>query len=76
MALFWRRMNTWGALAGIIVGGVTVVAWAQVSGGIFDLYEIVPGVVFAYIAIVGVSLATEAPTDEITAEFDSLEKAA
>ncbi|XKE46590.1 sodium/proline symporter PutP [Halomonas organivorans] len=75
MSLFWRRMNTWGALAGIVVGGVTVVAWAQISGGIFDLYEIVPGVVFAYIAIVAVSLATEAPKDEITAEFDSLEQA-
>ncbi|GEK71483.1 MULTISPECIES: sodium/proline symporter PutP [Halomonas] len=76
MSLFWRRMNTWGALAGIVVGGVTVVAWAQISGGIFDLYEIVPGVIFAYIAIVVVSLVTEAPTDDITAEFDSLEEAA
>ncbi|MDR5867725.1 sodium/proline symporter PutP [Halomonas koreensis] len=75
MALFWRRMNTWGALAGIVVGGITVVAWAQISGGIFDLYEIVPGVIFAYIAIVAVSLVTEAPKDEITAEFDALEKA-
>ncbi|RTR02403.1 sodium/proline symporter PutP [Halomonas nitroreducens] len=75
MSLFWRRMNTWGALAGIVVGGVTVVAWAQVSGGIFDLYEIVPGVVFAYIAIVAVSLVTEQPKDEITAEFDNLERA-
>ncbi|HSH57865.1 MAG TPA: sodium/proline symporter PutP [Halomonas sp.] len=74
MALFWRRMNTAGALAGIVVGGVTVVAWAQVSGGIFDLYEIVPGVVFAYIAIVVVSLATGAPSDEITSEFDTLEQ--
>ncbi|EPC01346.1 proline:sodium symporter [Litchfieldella anticariensis FP35 = DSM 16096] len=72
MALFWRRMNTWGALAGIIVGGVTVVAWAELSGGIFDLYEIVPGVIFAYIAIVVVSLATSDVSSEITAEFDAL----
>ncbi|GGX95341.1 sodium:proline symporter [Litchfieldella qijiaojingensis] len=75
MSLFWRRMNQWGALAGIIVGGVTVVVWAELSGGLFDLYEIVPGVIFAYIAIVAVSLATEAPKSEITAEFDALSHA-
>ncbi|WP_458525499.1 sodium/proline symporter PutP [Onishia taeanensis] len=75
MALFWRRMNTWGALAGIVVGGVTVVAWAQASGGIFDLYEIVPGVIFAYIAIIAVSLITGEPTTEVTEEFDSIEEA-
>ncbi|MGB8714035.1 MAG: sodium/proline symporter PutP [Onishia taeanensis] len=74
MALFWRRMNTWGALAGILVGGVTVVAWAQISGGIFDLYEIVPGVIFAYIAIIVVSLITGEPTAEITEEFDSIKE--
>ncbi|MGQ7247778.1 sodium/proline symporter PutP [Halomonas sp. V046] len=75
MSLFWRRMNQWGALAGIIVGGVTVVGWAELSGGIFDLYEIVPGVIFAYIAIIVVSLITAPPSDEITHEFDTLEDA-
>ncbi|MYL24189.1 sodium/proline symporter PutP [Vreelandella massiliensis] len=74
MALFWRRMNQWGALAGIIVGGVTVVVWAELSGGLFDLYEIVPGVIFAYIAIVVASLATSAPSEEITAEFDTFDQ--
>ncbi|QJQ95297.1 MULTISPECIES: sodium/proline symporter PutP [Halomonadaceae] len=72
MSLFWRRMNQWGALAGIVVGGVTVVVWAELSGGIFDLYEIVPGVILAYLAIVAASLATQAPSDEITAEFDAI----
>ena len=32
--------------------------WAQLSGGIFDLYEIVPGFVFGLLAIVVVSLLT------------------
>ncbi|GHA95820.1 sodium/proline symporter PutP [Modicisalibacter luteus] len=75
MALFWRRMNQWGALAGILVGGITVVVWSKVSGGIFDLYEIVPGVIFAYIAIVVVSLVTGEPSREIIEEFDSLKNA-
>ncbi|MFO7649558.1 sodium/proline symporter PutP [Halomonas campaniensis] len=75
MSLYWRRMNKWGALAGIVVGGVTVVVWAELSGGLFDLYEIVPGVIFAYIAIVVASLATEEPTDAITADFDTFDQA-
>ncbi|GAB2796944.1 sodium/proline symporter PutP [Halomonas shantousis] len=74
MALFWRRMNRWGALAGIIVGGVTVVVWSKLTGGIFDLYEIVPGVIFAYIAIVVASLVTQAPSTAVTDEFDSVSK--
>ncbi|PXX99695.1 sodium/proline symporter PutP [Halomonas sp. LBP4] len=75
MSLYWRRMTKWGALAGIVVGGVTVVLWAEFSGGLFDLYEIVPGVIFAYIAIVVASLATEEPSDAITADFDTFDQA-
>ncbi|MTI12310.1 sodium/proline symporter PutP [Sansalvadorimonas verongulae] len=75
ISMFWSRMNSNGALAGIIVGGVTVVVWKQISGGIFDLYEIVPGMVFATFAIVAVSLATTKPSEEISTEFDEVRKA-
>ncbi len=44
-SLYWKPMTRNGALAGIILGGLTVVIWKQLSGGIFDLYEIVPGIV-------------------------------
>ncbi|MDX5378419.1 MAG: sodium:proline symporter, partial [Halomonas sp.] len=54
---------------------VTVVVWAELSGGIFDLYEIVPGVILAYIAIVVASLATEEPDLRVTADFDTFEEA-
>ncbi|MGI9278495.1 MAG: sodium/proline symporter PutP [Endozoicomonas sp.] len=74
LSLYWKRMNRNGALAGIIVGGVTVVLWKQVSGGIFDLYEIVPGMLFAFIAIIGVSLMSSEPEAEIIEEFDGVEK--
>lgn len=70
-SLFWKRVNKYGALAGIVVGGVVDLVWAQLSGGIFDLYEIVPGFVFGLIAIVVVSLLTPAPSREITEQFDS-----
>ena len=70
-SLFWRRTNKQGAYAGIIVGGVVDLVWAQLSGGIFDLYEIVPGFVFGLLAIVVVSLLTPAPTKAVTDDFDS-----
>jgi sodium/proline symporter len=50
-SLYWRRMSLAGAYAGVVVGGVTVVAWKALSGGIFDLYEIVPGVVLSALAV-------------------------
>ena len=49
-------MNQWGALAGIVVGGITGIVWSRISGGLFDLYEIAPGFVFSLVAIVLVSL--------------------
>ena len=70
-SLFWRRTNKYGAYAGIIVGGVVDLVWAQLSGGIFELYEIVPGFVCGLIAIIVVSLLTPAPEKEITDKFDT-----
>ncbi|MCU7842775.1 MAG: sodium/proline symporter PutP [Candidatus Thiodiazotropha sp. (ex Monitilora ramsayi)] len=55
LSLYWRGMNRWGALAGILVGGITVVVWKPLEGGLFDLYEIVPGFVASMLAIVLVS---------------------
>lgn len=75
ISMFWQRMNRFGALAGVVVGGVTVVVWKQLSGGIFDLYEIVPGILFASLAIVVTSLVTEAPDEEITREFELVKQA-
>ncbi|MFD2216786.1 MULTISPECIES: sodium/proline symporter PutP [Metabacillus] len=73
LSLFWKRMNRWGALAGMIVGAVTVVVWKQLttSGAIsFSLYEIVPGFILAWIAVLIVSLATGAPSKDIEEEFE------
>jgi sodium/proline symporter len=69
LSLFWARMNRQGCLAGILVGGITVVVWKQLSGGLFDIYEIVPGFIFAMIAIIVVSLLTPEPEKEIQDMF-------
>ena len=70
LSLFWRKLSNWGALAGMIVGTVTVFVWGNISvGGIFDLYELLPGFVFALIAAVVVSLFTFKPNAEVEREF-------
>jgi sodium/proline symporter len=48
-SLFWKRMTRIGALAGIVIGALTVVLWPMTGSA---LYEMVPGVAFAAIAIV------------------------
>ncbi len=56
LSLYWPRMTGAGALAGIITGGTTVIVWKQFTGGIFELYEIIPGFLLSALVIVAVSL--------------------
>ncbi len=72
LSLFWRRTTRNGVLAGILVGGITVLVWKQLA--LFGLYEIVPGFLFSTLAIVIVSLLGKAPSAEITKTFDAVGK--
>ncbi|MCK7597581.1 sodium/proline symporter PutP [Microbulbifer sp. CAU 1566] len=63
ISLYWSRMTGAGAIAGVLVGGITVVIWKQLSGGIFDLYELLPGFVLSAAAIVLVSAVTHCPEE-------------
>jgi sodium/proline symporter len=69
LSLFWKKMNNWGALFGMIVGAVTVIVWKNVGLG-DTLYEIVPGFVLNFIVSVIVSLVTYKKNDAIEKEFD------
>ena len=69
-SLFWRKMTARSAIAGMLLGAVTVVFWSNMSGGIFDLYEIVPGFVFGSIAIVGFSLLKPEANEATLEQFD------
>lgn len=76
-ALFWKRSNRNGALAGMIVGGIMVFVWKYLvrpMGGIVDIYELLPAFICACIAIVIVSLVTAPPSKEIVEEFESVGK--
>ena len=42
-------------MAGILLGGITVIVWKNLNGGLFELYEIVPGFIAAIIGIVSFS---------------------
>ncbi len=55
LALYWPAMTRQGALAGMITGAATVLIWEPLSGGLFDIYEILPGFLFSMAAIVLVS---------------------
>ena len=46
-------------------------AWAAASGGLFDLYELLPGFVFALLTAVVVSRATYRRNEESEEEFTS-----
>ena len=70
LALFWKRSTAAGASSGLIVGFITVVAWHNLHGGIFDIYEILPGFIATLAVAVAVSLFTKADK-EVVSEFES-----
>ncbi len=73
LSLFWRRMTRNGALAGMIVGAGTVIIWRQLEGGLFNIFEILPGFILATIAIIVVTLLENGPGKAVEEEFDSVE---
>ncbi len=72
LSLFWRRMNRWGALAGMVGGAVTVVLWRNLDPWGWGLYEIGPGVTVAFALIVVFSLLGPEPTEQMQADFDTV----
>lgn len=86
ISLFWKRMTRNGALAGILVGGLMVLIWKQLStvpywqqlvGDWYELYEIIPSFSLSVIAIVAVSLVdgyvSEHPLMGDSDQFDKME---
>lgn len=76
-ALFWKRANKWGAIAGMVTGGATVFIWkfvvrVQFADTILNIYELLPAFIVGLIAIIVVSLITKAPEKEITETFDAV----
>ncbi|MCX4339854.1 MAG: sodium/proline symporter [Lachnospiraceae bacterium] len=75
LALFWKRSNKQGALAGMIAGGVMVFAWKYgiaKLGGAFAIYELLPAFVVALLVNIAASLLTKEPDAEIVKTYEEV----
>ncbi|MDG9923624.1 MULTISPECIES: sodium/proline symporter PutP [unclassified Pseudomonas] len=72
LSVLWKGMTRNGALAGMIVGAVTVVVWKNWIG--LGLYEIIPGFILATLAIVLFSRIGNAPSAAMNKRFDEAEQ--
>ncbi len=73
-ALYWRRASSAGVVAGMCAGAVVVVGWRQLEGGLFDLYEMVPGVLAAT-SVIALTSLLHPPGPESVSRYDSYRKA-
>ncbi|MCQ2470153.1 MAG: sodium/proline symporter [Ruminococcus sp.] len=76
-ALFWKRSTKFGAIAGMVVGGVMVFVWKfkiAALGGVFAIYELLPAFVAALFTIIVVSMLTPAPDPSVINEFEEVKK--
>lgn len=77
LALFWRRSNRKGALAGMIAGGLMIFIWKfgiARLGGVFGIYELLPAFLIGLIVNVVVSLATKEPSVVVTKVYDEVHR--
>ncbi len=79
-SLFWKRITRWGAIAGMVSGGVMVFVWeylitplaAKTGFAPFAVYELLPAFIISSICIVVVSLLTPRPSKEIEEDFEAV----
>jgi sodium/proline symporter len=71
LSLTWRGTTKAGALAGMIVGAVTIFVvknYIKIEGEYF--YELLPGFILAFAAIIAVSSMTAKPSEATLQKFD------
>ena len=71
LSLLWPRMTRNGALAGMLVGALTVIIWR--NGAWFGLYEMVPGFLLSLVAIILFSLLDKTPSMRMQQDFAQME---
>lgn len=74
LSLYWKRMTKWGALAGMLVGGLTVIIWINIPGLSDFLYEMIPGFFLSMLAVYVVSLVTAQPGVDVQNQFTEMEE--
>jgi sodium/proline symporter len=73
LSLYWRKLTSTGALAGMLTGAVTVFVWGNIDVLSSAMYEIVPGFVLNLVVAVMVSRATYKHNATIEEEFTAME---
>lgn len=73
-ALFWKRSNKQGAIAGMVIGAVMIFVWkyaVKPLGGAFGIYELLPAFLVALAVNIIVSLLTTPPEKEVGQEYEA-----
>lgn len=73
LSLLWKRTTRNGAIAGMLVGGLTVLLWIYIDHAYSEWYAMIPGFILSFITTVVVSLMDKEPSKEIQDEFDEVE---
>lgn len=73
LSLLWKGMTRNGALAGMILGAVTVILWKNYFAWT-GLYEIIPGFILCTLGILIFSRIGNAPSPAMLKRFDEAEK--
>lgn len=74
LSLLWKGTTRNGAIAGILVGGLTVLLWTYLDHSLNDWYSMIPGFALSFLSIIVVSKLTKAPSEEVLNEFDAVRK--
>ncbi|MGN1124497.1 MAG: sodium/proline symporter, partial [Eubacterium sp.] len=77
LSLFWKRSNKYGAIAGMLAGGIMVFLWKYVIAGLADVlnvYELLPAFITGLVVNVIVSLITSAPERAVVDDFEAVKK--
>ncbi|MBR5951350.1 MAG: sodium/proline symporter PutP [Actinomycetaceae bacterium] len=74
LSLYWKRLTSTGAFAGLVAGAVTTFVWGSVDALSGMMYEIVPGFLVNLLVAVVVSLVTRQNNDDVDAQFEQMQQ--
>ncbi|MBA3026965.1 MAG: sodium/proline symporter PutP [Sulfurimonas sp.] len=74
LSLYNHTVTKNGAIAGMVVGALTVIVYKQLQGGMFDLYELFPGFIAAWIAILVFSKIGAQNSEDVKVIFDEVQE--
>nr|WP_321268117.1 sodium/proline symporter PutP [uncultured Sulfurimonas sp.] len=73
LSLYNKNITRAGAIAGMLVGSIIVIIYKNLEGGIFDIYELLPGFILAWIAILIFSRVGESASKESKEIFQEVQ---